>query len=167
MAKALRDAKAKAPKVDDKAGDQTEAVARDEGSAPVAQDVDSGEAEALKESTNNPPESEGQGGAGNAAGSAESFTLEDLEDLEKRLGTAEVQFRIKFPLLAAAIDAWQERSSGDDVPNGLRIVSKVDGFRRGGIAHSKMPVEHRMEAFQGPEQIEALFAEPNLVVGFI
>ncbi|MBZ9678899.1 HI1506-related protein [Mesorhizobium sp. ES1-1] len=166
MAKALRDAKAKAPKVDDKSEDQAQALAGNEGDAPVAQDANGGEAQSLTTSANNPPVSEDQGGAGNPAGSAESFTLEGLSDLEKRLGKAEAEFRSKYPLMAAAIDAWQAKNSGE-VPNGLRIVSKVDGFRRGGIAHSKMPVEHLMEAFQGPEQIEALFAEPNLVVGFI
>ncbi|MER8439551.1 HI1506-related protein [Mesorhizobium sp. M1312] len=111
--------------------------------------------------TDKPPESEGQGGAGNAAGSAESLTLEDLD---KRLGTAENEFRSKFPRLAAVIDAWQAANADGDVPSGVRIRSKVDGFRRAGIAHSKAPVEHRMEAFKGPEQLEALFAEPNLTI---
>lgn len=115
-------------------------------------------------STDKPPESEGQGGAGNAAGSAESLTLEDLD---KRLGTAEDEFRSKFPRLAAAIDAWQAANADGDVPTGVRIRSKVDGFRRAGIAHSKAPVAHAMEAFKGPEQLEALFAEPNLVVELI
>ncbi|MER9545612.1 HI1506-related protein [Mesorhizobium sp. M0437] len=111
-----------------------------------------------------PPESVDQGGAGNTAGSAESLTLEDLD---KRLGTAEDEFRSKFPRLAAAIDAWQAANAEGDVPTGVRIRSKVDGFRRAGIAHSKAPVEHAMEAFKGPEQLEALFAEPNLVVELI
>ncbi|TPJ83848.1 hypothetical protein FJ422_16375 [Mesorhizobium sp. B2-6-3] len=105
-----------------------------------------------------------QGGPGNGAGSAGSLTLEDLE---KRLGTAENEFRSKFPRMAAAIDAWQSSSADGEVPSGIRIRSKIDGFRRAGIAHSKEPVEHGMEAFKGPEQLEALFAEPNLVVELI
>ncbi|MER8765829.1 HI1506-related protein [Mesorhizobium sp. M0968] len=137
-------------------------------------------------SPDNPPESEGQGGAGNGAGSAEplpQFLANDefngpggdpdemdygtLKDLDTRLGTAENEFRSKFPRMAAAIDAWQAANADGDVPSGVRIRSKLDGFRRAGIAHSKAPVEHAMEAFKGPEQLEALFAEPNLVVELI
>ncbi|MER9851763.1 HI1506-related protein [Mesorhizobium sp. M0106] len=137
-------------------------------------------------SPDNPPESEGQGGAGNGAGSAESlpqFLANDefngpggdpdemdygtLKDLDTRLGTAENEFRSKFPRMAAAIDTWQAANADGDVPSGVRIRSKLDGFRRAGIAHSKAPVEHAMEAFKGPEQLEALFAEPNLVVELI
>lgn len=115
-------------------------------------------------STHKPPESGDQGGAGDGAGSAGALTLEDLD---RRLGTAQGEFRAKFPRLSAAIDAWQAACADGEVPSGIRVRAKIDGFRRAGIAHSKAPVEHRMEAFKGPEHLEALFAEPNLVVELI
>ncbi|TIY11024.1 MAG: hypothetical protein E5V16_08140 [Mesorhizobium sp.] len=96
-------------------------------------------------------ESEGQGGAGNAAGSAEPSTLDE--------------FQAKFPRLSAAIEAW--KTSSYETPVGLRIRSKIDGFRRAGVAHSKAPVEHPLDRWPQPEQLEALFAEPNLVVEVI
>lgn len=144
-------------------------------------------------STNEPPQSDNQGGAGDTAGSAGSLTLEGLVNrpgmagfakptldeliavgdpleglkVEKRLGTAEDEFRAKYPRMFVALDAWRAEHGDDDLPRGLRIRSKIDGFRRAGIPHSKAPVEHRMDAFSGPEQLEAIFAEPNLVVELI
>lgn len=169
MAKALRDAKAKAPKIVGKTpaggtaenASETGPVTGNKGGASVAGNVDSGKADPLT-STNEPPESVDQGGAGNGAGSAGSLTLEDLD---KRIGTAEDEFRAKFPHLAAAMDAWQAIS--DQAPDGVRIASKVEGFRRAGIRHSKQAIEHLIEDFKGPEQLEALFAEPNLIVELI
>lgn len=52
---------------------------------------------------------------------------------------------------------------GDFAVPALRITSAVDGFRRAGVAHSKRATEYPADAFS-PEQIEALQAEPNLVV---
>lgn len=98
-----------------------------------------------------PVESEGQGGAGNAAGSAEEPTLDE--------------FQARFPRLSAAIEAWKVSSFSP--PVGLRISSKIEGFRRAGVAHSKAPVEHPLDRWPQPEQLEALFAEPNLVVEVI
>lgn len=109
-----------------------------------------------------PPESVDQGGAGNTAGSAGSLAVEDCAIW---LDGGEAEFRARFPRLAAAIDAWQ--ATGAPAPTAVRIRSKVEGFRRAGIAHSKMPVEHQLGAFLKPEHLEALFAEPNLVVEFI
>ncbi|RWB50843.1 hypothetical protein [Mesorhizobium sp.] len=115
--------------------------------APVSDAPSSGAATGTN-STDEPPESEGQGGAGNAAGSAES------------------EFRAKFPRFSAELDAWKAEH-GDELPAGLRIRSKVEGFRRGGIAHSKAEVDHPIEAFKSPEQLEAIFAEPKLKVELI
>lgn len=109
-----------------------------------------------------PPESDDQGGAGNTAGSAGSLTVNASAIW---LDGGEAEFRARFPCLSTAIDAWE--ASGAPAPTAVRIRSKTDGFRRAGIAHSKAPVEHAMEAFKGPEQLEALFAEPNLVVELI
>jgi len=45
----------------------------------------------------------------------------------------------------------------------IRIVSKKEGFRRCGIAHSSNPVDYPEDEFTG-KQLAALKAEPMLVV---
>ncbi|MER8817177.1 HI1506-related protein [Mesorhizobium sp. M0965] len=109
-----------------------------------------------------PPESDDQGGAGNTAGSAGSLTVNASAIW---LDGGEAEFRARFPCLSTAIDAWE--ASGAPALTAVRIRSKTDGFRRAGIAHSKTPVEHQLDGFRSPEPLEALFAEPNLVVEFI
>lgn len=73
--------------------------------------------------------------------------------------------RGEFPLMTAAIEAWRATSS--EPPRAVRIVAKVDGFRRSGMSHSSQATEHPLEAFVHPELLEALFAEPVLTVDFI
>ncbi|MEL6921363.1 MAG: HI1506-related protein [Pseudomonadota bacterium] len=46
---------------------------------------------------------------------------------------------------------------------GVRITSKVDGFRRAGVAHSKAPTEYRAGAFDDAA-LKLLRGEPNLIV---
>jgi len=45
----------------------------------------------------------------------------------------------------------------------IRITSKIDGFRRAGVAHSATPTDYPNDFFK-PGQLAALEAEPNLVV---
>lgn len=45
----------------------------------------------------------------------------------------------------------------------LRIAAKRDGFRRAGMRHPAKPVEHKPGTFTAA-QVEALKAEPNLIV---
>jgi hypothetical protein len=45
----------------------------------------------------------------------------------------------------------------------FRITARRDGFRRAGLSHPASPVEHRVGIFTD-EQIEALLAEPMLIV---
>jgi len=71
----------------------------------------------------------------------------------------------EFPLLARAAQEWMATHSTS--PTHVRIVASLDGFRRAGIAHSRAPVDHPVEAFDGPAALEALLAEPNLTVTFI
>ncbi|MER9211574.1 HI1506-related protein [Mesorhizobium sp. M0663] len=113
-------------------------------------------------STDDTPPSNDQGGAGNTADSAGSLTVNASAIW---LDGGEAEFRARFPCLSTAIDAWE--ASGATAPTAVRIRSKTDGFRRAGIAHSKTPVEHQLDGFRSPEPLEALFAEPNLVVEFI
>lgn len=77
----------------------------------------------------------------------------------------EEAFRLRFPRLAAALKAWQ--AAHDAPPSGLRVVSRIDGFRRAGMAHGIAAIEHDLSAFRLPEQLEALLAEPMLTVEFV
>ncbi|KQC03147.1 MAG: hypothetical protein APR55_07115 [Methanolinea sp. SDB] len=45
----------------------------------------------------------------------------------------------------------------------IRIISKKDGFRRGGVAHPAKPKDYPDDFFDN-EQLEALKNEPMLVV---
>lgn len=49
---------------------------------------------------------------------------------------------------------------------GIRITSKVEGFRRAGVRHSKTPTDYGLDAFS-PEQLGQLDDEPNLRVEYI
>lgn len=46
--------------------------------------------------------------------------------------------------------------------NGIRIIAKVDGFRRAGLSHTGVQ-EYRRDSFT-TEQLEQLRAEPNLII---
>ena len=48
----------------------------------------------------------------------------------------------------------------------IRITAKREGFRRAGITHPTTPTEYPLERF-APEQLEALQAEPMLVVDLV
>lgn len=48
----------------------------------------------------------------------------------------------------------------------IRIVSKVEGFRRGGVAHSSEATFHDPEDFT-KEQAQALQDEPNLIIDLV
>ncbi|MFO1417242.1 MAG: HI1506-related protein [Methylotetracoccus sp.] len=48
----------------------------------------------------------------------------------------------------------------------IRITSQREGFRRAGRPHSATPTEYPDDAFT-PEQMDALTAEPMLLVEFI
>ena len=48
----------------------------------------------------------------------------------------------------------------------IRITAKKDGFRRAGVAHPKVAVEYPDDRFS-KEELEALRAEPQLVVGIL
>jgi hypothetical protein len=45
----------------------------------------------------------------------------------------------------------------------IRIIAKVDGFRRGGMEHRSTPVEYAEGTFT-PEELAVLRAEPMLLV---
>lgn len=48
----------------------------------------------------------------------------------------------------------------------VRITSKLDGFRRAGVAHPATPTEYQDDAFS-EEQLAALKAEPMLTVELV
>lgn len=47
----------------------------------------------------------------------------------------------------------------------VEIISAVDGFRRGGVAHPNVKTVHRVDAFS-KEQLEQIKNEPRLSVRF-
>ncbi|MFH1796271.1 MAG: HI1506-related protein [Pseudomonadota bacterium] len=71
----------------------------------------------------------------------------------------------KYPLFFAASEAWKAAHPGT-LPTLIRIASKVEGFRRAGMAHSKAPADHSIFDFD-PDRIEMLLGEPNLKVEFV
>lgn len=64
---------------------------------------------------------------------------------------------------AAKTDTAQKSGKKADQAPKIRITSRVDGFRRAGVAHSIAPTEYEASAFNA-EQLAALQAEPNLIV---
>ena len=59
--------------------------------------------------------------------------------------------------------AKNDSSATPKIPNGVRVVSKTQGFRRAGRAWSVTPTDVLLEAL-GQEQLVQLRAEPMLVV---
>lgn len=72
------------------------------------------------------------------------------------------EFERHFPLSYALLSSFTETRSLENPPL-VRVTSKRDGFRRGGIAHSSKPVDCRLGELS-PEQLEAILAEPLLTV---
>ena len=142
----------------------------------AADDANKAKDQASTNSTHTPGESD-QSGAGNTAGPAGAQSTEELmaagaeasrrqmAEVRERLREDRDAFRATFPKFSAAIDAWEE----SDMPNptALRIISKVNGFRRAGVVHSMDGVDHGLDVFTSPAQLEQLFSDPNLVVSFV
>lgn len=72
------------------------------------------------------------------------------------------EFERHFPLSYALLSSFIETRSLENPPL-VRVTSKRDGFRRGGIVHSSKPVDYRPGELS-PEQLEAILAEPLLTV---
>ncbi|QDY99067.1 hypothetical protein FQ775_01040 [Nitratireductor mangrovi] len=72
-----------------------------------------------------------------------------------------------YPHFAAALDAWVAKVGREQPPSGVRIVSKREGFRRAGFAHSKQATEHPIGQFHDLDRLEALCAEPMLTVELV
>ncbi|MBN9471672.1 MAG: hypothetical protein J0J10_23160 [Bosea sp.] len=69
------------------------------------------------------------------------------------------------PADAPAADPQPEQPtiSRFGLPETIIITSRVDGFRRAGLAHPAQPVSHRTADFTD-EQLLQLGNEPNLVI---
>lgn len=74
-------------------------------------------------------------------------------------GKTEAEIKALFPRLFALLE---EASSFVSKP-ALKIISKVEGFRRGGIRHSVAETIHPIDAFN-PVQIEQILNEDTLIV---
>lgn len=174
MAKKVSEAEA-AKAAEATAADQADAAAvtSGEGSGLPASDAQQSGAAAGTNSTDTTQSEAEHGGGGDIdAASAEAIIAAGREASAEQLGAVsdyldreKQKFSVAYPHFAKAIDAWQ--ATGAPLPKGVRIVSSVEGFRRGGIAHGRQPADYPLDAFGGPEVLEALFAEPRLVVTFI
>lgn len=159
-----------------------------QGKPPRPDDANDGRAEAQAvpadggagDPHTNTPESEDRGGGdGNPAvparedGPAQGLpSLEELigggldeaelEAVDAELKGAQDAFRKIYPHFAAAIDAWQATNEG--MPTVVRIRSKREGFRRGGMVHTKALREFAFDGFTSPDQLDVLFGEPVLTV---
>lgn len=112
------------------------------------------------------PQSEAANGeAGNPASLAAQPAIIGVDwgvDVTKDFGA---DFRSEFPKLSALVEAAFENGQ---MVSGLRVISGIDGFRRGGIRHPFGATEYtdRTFAFE-PAQIEAMLNEPALTVELI
>lgn len=80
------------------------------------------------------------------------------------LSLTEEQARERYPATAAAFDAF--RAANPDIGEvALKVTAKVDGFRRGGIAH------HGTVTYRGgelsPDQVEQILTEPQLAAHLV
>lgn len=98
--------------------------------------------------------------AGTAAAQRRAAGLSDWLQKARQYPTEEA-FAARFPLTYAAFKAW----NGDDKP-ALRVVSKVDGFRRGGRTHATAPAMHNVMDLNF-EQIEQILGEPLLIAELV
>lgn len=144
----------------------------DAGASPSSSDAPQSGATAGNQSSNDSAEHSVESGAGNTAGPAagaevlDAIRKGDLHRADSILTALEDEFRSKFPSLSAAVDAWTAEN-GNAQPSAVRIKSKVDGFRRAGVAHPKAEVDHPIGTFTTPEVMEALLSEPNLTVKLV
>ncbi len=145
----------------DAAGAAGDPAVADQPAASAAEPAAAGAAGTPSEDA--PPSDQGAGDMPPADVSGMPLALR-IEAAAAQLDAQEASFRAAYPHFSAAIDALMARGGGE--PRSLRIVSKVEGFRRGGVAHSKAPVEHPIGRFP-LAQLEQIFAEPNLSAEFV
>jgi len=143
-----------------RAGELVEGANDDKaGQAIVTSELSSRAVTEAEVAANAPPSTDDLIEAGGAA------SQKQQAELKAYIAEARDEARADHPYLTAAADAWRAEH-GNEPPAGLRIAAKRDGFRRAGMRHPKAPVEHDAAGFT-PGQLDALFAEPNLVVEFV
>ncbi|WP_337267064.1 hypothetical protein [Oryzifoliimicrobium ureilyticus] len=104
-----------------------------------------------------PPKKIDNGTAGESGENQNSL----IDAIEKMGLKTEEEFKKLYPLLHALIAGWQSLERPV-----LKVISRVAGFRRGGIAHPTEAVLHDMESMH-PDQVEQILAEPNLVAELV
>jgi len=92
-------------------------------------------------------------------------TIAAFADAHPQARTVLNEVVVGTPLLDQGLKSFYDKYDSGRAPY-IRITSAIAGFRRGGIAHPKEPVEYRLEAF-APADVEAILAEPNLVAEII
>lgn len=80
------------------------------------------------------------------------------------LPLTEEQMRQRYPTTVAALDAF--RAANPEAGEvALQVTAKVNGFRRGGIAHQGT-VTYRAGDLT-PDQVEAILTEPQLAAHLV
>jgi hypothetical protein len=90
----------------------------------------------------------------------ETRTVEESWFQELRDMTQE-EFKKLYPLTCALIEGWNKVFEPV-----LRVISQVDGFRRGGFTHFTKPTLHNLLDLH-PAQIEQILAEPSLTAELV
>lgn len=129
------------------------------------------EAAASGDNSTNASQGAAETGAGNPAGSGEPPTVFGI-DLANgpdfgaiSLGDKITVLSDRYPLSYAFFAKWDD-GDPDTMPTGLRVISKTDGFRRAGVAHSASGLTLLPGEFT-PDQLEAWLGEPELTVELV
>ncbi|SMH42476.1 hypothetical protein [Mesorhizobium australicum] len=113
----------------------------------------------------------GSSGTAREASSTDGGTTAETPSVGTQSGSPNGMFeeameeaRAMYPCFFTASETWKAAHPGT-LPTIVRISSKIEGFRRADLAHSKAPVDHSIFDFD-PDRLERLLAEPNLRVEF-
>lgn len=167
--------KASAEPVNPMAGpEQTKAMTAEAATPADADMPPEGEASASEtDSTDNPGEKQETAEVGGGAPAASAAAIEtgiDLAeagtDLKVLWPSYEEGFKSVFPLTYALFKTTVFGSfAAGSVPR-IRVTSKIDGFRRGGVAYAREPIDY-LPGEIDPARLGLLLAEPILTVTIV
>lgn len=110
-------------------------------------------------------------GSGRALGMDETFDLDVFvrgivrEELRSLLANMDPGSAVRFPRGGAILGTGALHPTADVLDEGydIEILSRIEGFRRGGVAHPARATLRRSRDFE-PEQLAQIMREPNLHV---
>lgn len=95
-------------------------------------------------------------------GGASSSSAEALIATAQATGTGKATGQV----VTGDLSESDSSSNQDSEPKYVRITSRLEGFRRAGMRHSKTPTDHPLGTFTD-EQLAILETEPNLTVEYL